>query len=107
MYSITKDPLSLGIIGLMGYPCCFYGFVCWPHSGSERKEKLISQMHFGFFSNQLWSIFIDMAGGRAGLLSTNDFIFYLLLSFSWGLVRAFLGPTIFSLLSLLVPKSIS
>jgi hypothetical protein len=48
MYSITKDPLSLGIIGLMGYPCCFYGFVCWPHSGSERKEKLISQMHFGF-----------------------------------------------------------
>jgi predicted MFS family arabinose efflux permease len=34
-----------------------------------------------------------MAGGRAGLLP-NDFIFYLLLSFSWGLVRA-LGPTIF------------
>jgi hypothetical protein len=34
----------------------------------DQKEKKISQMHFGFFSNQLWSIFIDMAGGRAGLL---------------------------------------
>jgi hypothetical protein len=41
----------------------------------DQKEKLISQMHFGFFSNQFWSIFIDMAGGRAGLLPTNDFIF--------------------------------
>jgi hypothetical protein len=50
-YSITKDP-SLGIIGLMKLSLLFLWFVCWPHSGSERKEKLISQMHFGFFSNQ-------------------------------------------------------
>jgi hypothetical protein len=40
-------------------------------------------MHFGFSVISFWSIFIDMAGGRAGLLATNDFIFYLLLSFSW------------------------
>jgi hypothetical protein len=29
----------------------------------DQKEKLISQMHFGF-SVILWSIFFDMAGGR-------------------------------------------
>jgi hypothetical protein len=59
-------------------------------------------MHFGF--SVLWSIFIDMAGGRAGLLATKRFYILSTSSFSWGLVRAFLGPTIFSLLSLLVPK---
>jgi hypothetical protein len=27
-------------------PAVSMAFVCWPHSGSEK--KLISQMHFGF-----------------------------------------------------------
>jgi hypothetical protein len=44
-----------------------------------------------------------MAGGRAGLLAQTILYSIYFLVF-WGLVRAFLGPTIFSLLSLLVPK---
>jgi hypothetical protein len=49
VYSITKDPLSLGIRTTNGsYPCCFYGFVCWPHSGSERKESLLVKCILAF-----------------------------------------------------------
>jgi hypothetical protein len=59
VYSITKDPLSLGIMGLMELYAALFCFAV-----IRKKRKLISQMHFGFFSNQLWSIFIDMAGGR-------------------------------------------
>jgi hypothetical protein len=67
-----------------------------PHSGSEKKRKTIRRL----FSNQLWSIFYIDAndGGRAGLLTTNDFIFYLLES--W--FRAFLGYLFLN--NLLVPK---
>jgi hypothetical protein len=40
--------LSLGIIGLMEVILLFLWLCLLAHSGSERKEKLISQMHFGF-----------------------------------------------------------
>jgi hypothetical protein len=39
---------SLGIIGLMEVIPAVSMALFAPHSGSERKEKLISQMHFGF-----------------------------------------------------------
>jgi hypothetical protein len=84
--------LSLGIIGLMEVIPAVSMALFAGHIVDQRK-KLISQMHFGFSVISFGLFFIDMAGGRA-LLATNDFIFYLLLSFSWGLVRAFLGPTI-------------
>jgi hypothetical protein len=71
-----------------------------PHSGSERKEKLISQMHW-LFSNQLWSIFLLTWPAVVQDYSLQTILYSIFLVFL-GLVRAFLGPTIFSLLSLLV-----
>jgi hypothetical protein len=71
------------------------------HSGSEK--KLISQMHFGFsvisFGLFLltWPAVVQDYSLRTILYSIYFLVFL-------GLVRAFLGPTIFSLLSLLVPK---
>jgi hypothetical protein len=40
--------LSLGIIGLMEVIPAVSMVLFATHSGSERKRKLISQMHFGF-----------------------------------------------------------
>jgi hypothetical protein len=81
VYSITKDPFLRYYRTNGSYPCCFYGFVCWPHSGSERKGLLVKCILA--FSVISFGLFYWHGGGRAGLLATNDFIFYLLLSFSW------------------------
>jgi hypothetical protein len=51
-------------------------------------------MHFGF-SVIIWSIFIDMAGVAGLPLQT---ILYSIYFQFLGLVRAFLGPTIFTII---------
>jgi hypothetical protein len=49
VYSITKTLSRTNVIP------CFYGFVCWPHSGSEKKSLLVkcilafSVISFGLF----------------------------------------------------------
>jgi hypothetical protein len=48
VYSITKDPLSLGLIGLMEDPRRIDGFVCWTHCRPKGKERAVAKMHFGF-----------------------------------------------------------
>jgi hypothetical protein len=78
-YSITKDPFLRYYRTNGSYPAVSMVLFAG-HIVDQRKEKLISQMHFGF--SVISFGLIDMAGGRAGLLATNDFIFYLLLSFS-------------------------
>jgi hypothetical protein len=80
----TASPkiLSLGIIGLMEVIPAVSMALFAGHIVDQKKRKLISQMHFGFFSNQFWSIFIDMAG-RAGLL-LQTILYSIYFSFSWG-----------------------
>ena len=42
VYSITKDSLSLGIIGLMEVIACrFHGVICWSRCRSKRKKGII------------------------------------------------------------------
>jgi MFS family permease len=107
VYSITKDPLSLGIIGLMEViptlsMALFAGHIV---DQKEKKGLLVkcilafSVISFGLFL-LTWPVIVDDYSLRTILYS----IYFLV--FLGGLVRAFLGPTIFSLLSLLVPKKV-
>ena len=107
VYSITKDPLSLGIIGLMEVIpaislALFAGHVV---DQKEKKGLLVkcilafSVISFGLFL-LTWPVVIKDISTKTILYS----IYFLV--FLGGLVRAFLGPTIFSLLSLLVPKKV-
>ncbi|WP_418604582.1 MFS transporter [Hwangdonia sp.] len=107
VYSLTKDPLSLGIIGL----CEFLpAFLLAPFAGHivDKKEKrnlftlciaLFSLISFGLF----W-----LTSEQIEATWETDAILYGIyaLVFFGGVLRAFFGPTIFSLIALLVPKKI-
>ena len=107
VYALTKNPLSLGIIGL----CEFLpAFLLAPFAGHivDKKEKrnlfaiciaLFSLISFGLF--WLTSEHIETSW------QTNTVLYAIYsLVFFGGVLRAFFGPTIFSLIALLVPKKI-
>ena len=107
VYVLTEDPLSLGIIGL----CEFLpAFLIAPFAGHivDRKEKrnlfvrciaLFSLISFGLF--WLTSQQIEASWKTQTILySIYGLVFF------GGVLRAFFGPTIFSLIALLVPKKV-
>jgi MFS family permease len=107
VYSMTKDPLSLGIIGLMEVipavgMALFAGHIV---DQKEKRNLLIkcilgfSVISFGLFILSLPSV-IDTYETKVILYGIYALVFL------GGLVRAFLGPTIFSLIALIVPKKI-
>ncbi len=107
VYSITKNPLSLGIIGLMEVipavgMALFAGHIV---DQSEKRNLLIkcllgfSVISFGLFLLTWPRIVADW--------STNIILYSIyFLVFLGGFVRAFMGPTVFSLFSLVIPKKV-
>ncbi|MEN9909265.1 MAG: hypothetical protein RLZZ540_2414 [Bacteroidota bacterium] len=107
VYSITKDALSLGIIGLMEViPAVSLALFAGHIVDQKEKKGLLmkcifafSVISFGLFL-LTWPTVVEGFSKQIILYS----IYFLV--FLGGLVRAFLGPTIFSLLSLIVPKKV-
>jgi MFS family permease len=107
VYSITKDPLSLGLIGLMEVIPAFSMALFAGHIVDQKEKKglllkcilAFSVISFGLFLLTWPAVVQDYA------IKTILYSIYFLV-FLGGLVRAFLGPTIFSFLSLLVPKKV-
>lgn len=107
VYSITKNPLSLGIIGLMEVvPAVAMALFAGHVVDQREKRDLLFKCIFGFSAVSLGLFLITWPRVVEGL-STNTILYVVyFLVFLGGIVRAFLGPTIFSLFSLLVPKKI-
>ncbi|MEH6763121.1 MAG: MFS transporter [Aequorivita antarctica] len=107
VYSITKNPLSLGIIGLMEViPAVSMALFAGHIVDQREKRSLLFKCIFGFSVVSL-GLFLLTWPRVVGDLSTNTVLYAVyFLVFLGGIVRAFLGPTIFSLFSLLVPKKI-
>ena len=106
VYSLTKDPLSLGIIGLMEViPAVSMALFAGHIVDQKEKRNLLIKCLFGFSVISLGYCF-KLAGLRRFPSKTIIDGLYMFLSFFGGIVRAFLGPTIFSLLALLVPKKL-
>lgn len=107
VYSLTKDPLSLGLIGLMEVIPAVGMALFAGHMVDQREKKGLlvkcilgfSVISFGLFL-LTWPKIVN--GWSTGAILYS--IYFLV--FIGGLVRAFLGPTIFSLLSLIVPKKV-
>ena len=105
VYSITKDPLSLGIIGLMEVIPALSLALFAGHVVDQKEKKglllkcilAFSVISFGLFL-LTWPVVIEDFSTQTILYS----IYFLV--FLGGLVRAFLGPTIFSFMALLIPK---
>ncbi|NRT13171.1 MFS transporter [Flavobacterium sp. 14A] len=107
VYSITKDPLSLGIIGLMEViPAVSMALFAGHIVDQKEKKSLLVKciLAFSVISFGLFLLTWPAVIGGYDTQSTLYAIYFLV--FLGGLVRAFLGPTIFSLLSLLVPKKV-
>lgn len=107
VYSLTKDPLSLGIIGLMEViPAVSMALFAGHVVDQNEKKGLLVKCILGFSAISLGLFLLTWPTVTDGL--TKSFILWsvYLLVFAGGIVRAFLGPTIFSLFSLLVPKKI-
>ncbi len=107
VYSLTKDPLSLGIIGLMEViPAVSTALFAGHFVDQKEKRNLLIKCLIGF-STVSFGLFVLSMPSLVEYVSSKTILYgiYFLVFFG-GIVRAFLGPTIFSLIALIVPKKI-
>jgi MFS family permease len=107
VYSLTKDPLSLGIIGLMEViPAVSTALFAGHFVDQKEKRNLLVKCILGFSIISL-GLFILSIPSLANHISATTILYSIyFLVFLGGIVRAFLGPTIFSLIALIVPKKV-
>ena len=105
VYSLTKDPLSLGLIGLMEIIPALGMALFAGHIVDQKEKRNIFLKIISLFS--LISLGLFFISGDSITWSTNT-ILYAIYAFVFfgGLLRSFFGPTIFSLIALIVPKKV-
>ncbi|HEA30245.1 MAG TPA: MFS transporter [Leeuwenhoekiella sp.] len=107
VYSITKNPLSLGIIGLMEViPAVSLALFAGHIVDQKEKKGLLLKCILGFsvISVGLFLLTWPVVVSNVSTQLTLYLIYFLV--FLGGIVRSFLGPTIFSLFSLIIPKKV-
>ncbi|MBP6758134.1 MAG: MFS transporter [Flavobacterium sp.] len=105
VYSLTKSALSLGMIGLMEViPAIGMALFAGHIVDQKEKKGMLLKCILGFAIIS-FGLFLLTWPKMVGDLSSDTILYSIyFLVFLGGLVRAFLGPTIFSLMSLIVPK---
>ncbi|MDT0641817.1 MFS transporter [Zunongwangia sp. F363] len=107
VYNLTKDPFSLGMIGLMEViPAVGLALFAGHIVDQKEKKGLLLKCLFGFSIISIGLFLLTWPRITAGL--SQQFTLYAIyfLIFIGGIVRAFLGPTNFSLFALIVPKKV-
>ena len=107
VYTLTKDPLSLGIIGLMEIIPAFTMALFAGHIVDQSEKRNLLLKCIGLFSLISFGLFFLTSPSVEADWSSKT-ILYTIYAFVFmgGLLRAFFGPTIFSLVSLIVPKKV-
>ncbi|WP_418510358.1 MFS transporter [Corallibacter sp.] len=107
VYSITKNPLSLGIIGLMEViPAVSMALFAGHVVDQKEKRNLLVKCIIGFSVISFGLFLLTWPEIIAGW-ETNTILYSIyFLVFLGGFVRAFIGPTVFSLIALIVPKKL-
>ncbi len=107
VYSLTKSALSLGIVGLMEVvPAILMALFAGHFVDQNEKKGLLFNCIIGFLVISLGLFLLTWEPFRGNLSAKTILYSIYFLVFLGGIVRAFLGPTIFSLLSLIVPKNL-
>lgn len=107
VYSLTKNPLSLGIIGLMEVIPAIGMALFAGHIVDQKEKKGLLFKCILAFSVISLGLFLLTWPPVVSEYSTKAILYGIyFLVFLGGIVRSFLGPTIFSLLSLIVPKKV-
>lgn len=107
VYSITKDPLSLGFIGLMEVIPAVSMALFAGHIVDQKEKRNLFALCIATFSLislglffLTWPQVISDWSEKTVLYSIYALVFF------GGFLRSFFGPTIFSLIALIVPKKI-
>ena len=107
VYSLTKSALSLGIVGLMEVvPAILMALFAGHFVDQNEKKSLLFKCIIGFLIISLGLFLLTWDPFRGNLSAKTILYSIYFLVFLGGIVRSFLGPTIFSLLSLIVPKKL-
>lgn len=107
VYSITKDPLSLGIIGLMEIIPAFTMALFAGHIVDQKEKRNLFALCIAAFSLISLGLFLLTSDRVVGDWSTQSILYCIYaLVFFGGFLRSFFGPIIFSLVALIVPKKI-
>lgn len=107
VYSLTKDPLALGIIGLMEIIPAFTMALFAGHIVDQREKRNLLAKCIAAFSLISFGLFLLTWDKIVAGWETKTILYgvYALVFFG-GFLRSFFGPTIFSLIALIVPKSV-
>ena len=107
VYSLTKDPLSLGIIGLMEIIPALSMALFAGHIVDQKEKRNLLAICIALFSFISLGLFLLTWPRIVSDWSTKTILYgiYALVFFG-GFLRSFFGPTIFSLIALIVPKKI-
>lgn len=107
VYTLTKDALSLGVIGLMEViPAVAMALFAGHYVDKFEKRKILIYCLLGFFAISCGLFYITSSNANLNL-STQQIIWVIyVLVFLGGIVRSFIGPATFALFSLVVPKKV-
>lgn len=107
VYTLTKDPLSLGIIGLMEIiPAIGMALFAGHFVDKFEKKKILILCLLAFFLVSC-GLFYITSSSVSLLISTKDIVWFIYsLVFLGGIVRSFIGPATFALFSLVIPKKV-
>ena len=107
VYNLTKDPLSLGLIGLCEViPAISMALFAGHIVDQNEKKKLFVLAVSAFLLVSIGYYYITSPFAYANHSSDNILIGIYILVFIGGFIRSFFGPIIFSLVALMVPKKI-
>lgn len=105
LYNLTKDPLSLGMIGLAeAIPsigiALYGGYV----ADKSEKTNMLKWILFGIFSSSL-VLYLTTLPTLSSTFSSKEIvgIMYAMI-FVIGIARGFMGPTVFSLMASIIPR---
>ncbi len=105
LYDLTHNPLSLGFVGLAEFiPAFVFAFFAGYFVDQQEKRRIYLVCIVGYVINAVLLIGITSSymQGHASIHSISWMIYGAM--FISGTIRAFLGPSSFSLLPLLIPK---
>ena len=105
LYNLTKDPLSLGMIGLAeAIPSI--GIALYGGYVADKSEKtaMLRWILLGIFSSSLVLYLITLPSVSSGISSQQIVWLMYAMIFVIGITRGFMGPTFFSLMASIIPR---
>ncbi|HYC28144.1 MAG TPA: MFS transporter, partial [Chitinophagaceae bacterium] len=107
VYELTRDPLSIGTLGIVEFvPACIMAFYSGHVIDKSDKRNLLLKSVGGNFMLTALLCFFTSAYAVAHFTHTWLLLSIYFVVFGTGILRSFSGPTSFALLSHLVPRNL-